>query len=384
MNDQRLFSKLREIGALLTIKRDECILELRDKKIAVTQGGGKYSHLMQLKYLPGSDLLDETVNACRGVVFSYEPFRGWWPVCVTYGRFFEISMSNCDQLSEGWWAEEKSDGSLIQLWYDKVTDEWITSTTGSLFGQGEAQSRKTFSHLFWSILGEGRKNLNKLHIYAFELQTPEQRIVLEYPQPKLTLHLLRSSEYGFRHSIEELREQAELLGVEPVLIIPQFELSELAELRKEEGCEGWVLKDDQGNMVKIKTQWYFEHHHRLTGQTDYGIEYLVWSGEVDELVEICSVNQHYRELVDKTTQRRAALLGRLDLFYWRIAEFESARQRAAAVKTLKISSVERGLLFCMLNYNLTSIEALLRVLTQKSQEGALPKDLLKQLREIAL
>ena len=128
---------------------------------------------------------------------------------------------------------------------------------------------------------------------TFEVTSPRFPIVLKYDTDELTLLHIRENVTG-RYLTEA--EIAMLQPPFPVVenLIDQFygdglpaklvsweKLKAAAETRT--GIEGWIIQFDDGEMVKLKTQWYNELHHAVTFTRWRDIARAVCDDKADDL-----------------------------------------------------------------------------------------------------
>lgn len=94
------------------------------------------------------------------------------------------------------YAEEFVDGTMINVFYDKVTKEWVIATKSnigaknSFFTNGHITPEDTFSHMFMETCKHVQLSfdlLNKSYQYSFVMQHPKNRIVLDIKTPRLYL-----------------------------------------------------------------------------------------------------------------------------------------------------------------------------------------------------
>lgn len=111
--------------------------------------------------------------------------------------------------------------------------------------------------------------LNDNYIPIFELVSPHNQIVLQYNNTELKLLHMRNKLTGKYLSYSEMQkyindfELYDILAKEYTNEYYSFE--KLLELQKtEENIEGWVITLDDGQMIKIKTAWYFQMHGLTT------------------------------------------------------------------------------------------------------------------------
>jgi RNA ligase len=97
----------------------------------------------------------------------------------------------------------------------------------------------------------------------FEWCSRKQRIVVDYPQDRLVLIAIRDNHTGEYKSYEQMRTYAESYEIDLVKAYPGTGDSMahlIAETRAMEDAEGWIIRFDDGHMVKIKGEWYVRIH----------------------------------------------------------------------------------------------------------------------------
>lgn len=125
---------------------------------------------------------------------------------------------------------------------------------------------------------------------TFEWTSPTARIVVYYETPGLKLLHVRDNCTGYylnKAEIEELGERfgvpvvescddvQDMLATDPKLVL------ELAHVL--EGIEGWVIQFEDGNMVKLKTQWYYDRHGAMTFLRERDVAQMVIDEKLDDL-----------------------------------------------------------------------------------------------------
>lgn len=211
-----------------------------------------------------SDFNEEICKEARGLILDMQDnFR---VVRYAFRKFFNIGESFAAKLD---WdtavATEKIDGSIMSVWFAR--GQWHLSTNGTidafkaeLAGVGPY---KNFGELFESVLPLSTfANYNKHRSWTFELVSPYNKIVIDYPETKVYLLSVRDMD-----SLEELGLDAvEILADANGLAVPErYDLNNEADYRKvveqmPEGHEGIVVRDANGERVKIKTLLYFQMH----------------------------------------------------------------------------------------------------------------------------
>ena len=97
----------------------------------------------------------------------------------------------------------------------------------------------------------------------FEWCSRKQRIVVDYPEDRLVLIALRHTITGEYASYRIMLENAKAWDIDVVKAYAGTADSMenlIAETKAVEGSEGWIIRFDDGHMVKIKGEWYLRIH----------------------------------------------------------------------------------------------------------------------------
>jgi len=132
----------------------------------------------------------------------------------------------------------------------------------------------------------------------FEWMAPDSRIVLFYPEPRLNLLHIRcnvTGRYFDQSEVEQLALAFHLHKVEEVdeffdifeLNVGHFKIFNLQRMldaaKTREGVEGWVIQFENGDMVKVKTEWYLRLHRTLTFLRERDVAQAVLDETIDDL-----------------------------------------------------------------------------------------------------
>jgi RNA ligase len=113
----------------------------------------------------------------------------------------------------------------------------------------------------------------------FEWCSRKQRIVVDYPTDSLVLIAIRDNTTGEYKSYAQMRTYAESYGIDLVKAYPGTSDSMahlIAETRAMEDAEGWIIRFDDGQMLKIKGDWYVRIHKTKDN--------LIWEKNVVDLL----------------------------------------------------------------------------------------------------
>lgn len=240
-----------------------------------------------------SDFNEEICKEARGLILDAQ--NNFRVVRYAFKKFFNVDEGFAARLD---WdtavATEKIDGSIMSVWFAR--GKWHLSTNGTidafkaeLNGVGPY---KTFGELFESVLPLSRfsefSNILAHQCYTFELVSPYNKVVIDYPETKVYLLSIRNMNTLVEHPLDEVAEFANRFG----FTMPQFYyMNDEAGFRRlveqmPEGHEGIVVRDENGERVKIKTLLYFEMHRAKNN----GVITL------ERIVDLIRANDHYEFL----------------------------------------------------------------------------------------
>lgn len=237
-----------------------------------------------------SDFSQEICKEARGLILDMQDnFR---VVRYAFKKFFNIDEGFAARID---WdtavASEKIDGSIMSVWYAR--GEWHLSTNGTIDAfkaeLGGIGPYKNFGELFESVLPLSTfANYNKHRCWTFELVSPYNKVVIDYPETKVYLLSVRNMD-----SLEELDFDAvEMIADANGIAVPErYDLNDEADYRQlveqmPEGHEGIVVRDANSERVKIKTLLYFEMHKAKNN----GVITL------ERIVDLIRANDHYEFL----------------------------------------------------------------------------------------
>lgn len=236
-----------------------------------------------------SDFNEEICCEARGLILE----EGTWKVVrMAFKKFFNLGESFAAKIDwDSAVASEKLDGSIISVFYYDgkwriATNSTIDAFKAEINGVGPY---KTFGELFESVLPLSTfANYNKHRCWTFELVSPYNKVVIDYPETKVYLLSVRDID-----SLEELcLDAVEMIADANGLTVPErYDLNNEADYRKvveqmPEGHEGIVVRDVNGERVKIKTLLYFEMHRAKNN----GVITL------ERIVDLIRANDHYEFL----------------------------------------------------------------------------------------
>jgi len=196
----------------------------------------------------------------RGATFVFNKDGSLYKRFLMLPKFFNLNqVENTqydvikDKIISG--VTEKEDGSLIAV-MQLPNGSLFPKTIGSFDNEQTTGARKILDEneeLRIFCIGGVKMGYTPL----FEYVSWDNRIVLKYSKPELRFIGVRDNYDG---RFENVYDKKWSLPVNATKIV-EYTLDELIEKSKtEEDKEGWVVKFEDGQMIKIKTEWYFRLH----------------------------------------------------------------------------------------------------------------------------
>lgn len=212
------------------------------------------------------DFIDNDALELRGLTFV-EASSGHRTRFLHLHKFFNVNQVESTQvhmLKDKIIVDvrDKADGSMIT--FITLPDGTVHAKTKMTFESDQAvMAQKLFDE---------DKNMQQFVHYCygrglhpvFELTSPYNKIVLNYPKTELQLLQIRNSDgkYLQRFETDTISRYFRIPQVNYINAIDLEVLMERAETLQD--VEGWVIRFSDGQMIKIKTKWYFELHGLLT------------------------------------------------------------------------------------------------------------------------
>lgn len=250
--------------------------------------------------VPDSDLKGFEL---RGVSFLEDGQR-----FLMLNKFFNLNET------EGWMldhvkdkkiirVQDKLDGSMIR--FIRLPDGSVKAKTKYAFFSPQAEMADSIYKSNINIKNIVDWSLDCGLAAIFELISPYNRIVLEYPETELRLLQLRDERDGkyidIYDGIYYYVDKIKLSDKEP--LVTWDELLKMKEEVKDK--EGWVITLEDGQMLKVKTDWYLSLHRLLTEnvyQTNVIIEAIL-DEHIDDVISALPENfVEVRQNIQKLSQ----------------------------------------------------------------------------------
>lgn len=211
---------------------------------------------------------------CRGLIARADTGE---IVCRPFDKFFNYGESGAPELPSDFGdidATNKLDGSMVAVWWDDKYG-WSCTTRGS-FTSDQASAAQAWldGHIDPTELVRG-------HTYICEWTAPDNRVVLKYDKPELSLLAVRDNATG--DEIDFDSDYATACGFGYAMPWRFADLASLVAARSEmRDVEGWVLRWRNGTdveRVKVKTDEYLRLHKIISGFSPERVREMMLSGE---------------------------------------------------------------------------------------------------------
>ena len=271
---------LRRISMVLPTMED-CLHIVNNSEafyIVETEEEGYSVRLLNYRLASISDYVNNNAFELRGLCYIKDD-KGTWHRNILMNKFFNLNETKLDRYS--WMLEdvqdkkiqriqEKLDGSVISFCRFpnsniRAKSKMSFNSEQAIMAQGIFDSNINYQNFIVYCL-----EIEKL-VPIFELISPQNQVVLSYNNTELKLLQIRDSFTGRYLTKEEMFERASNFDIP---LAEDYESSgymtfeELLEKQKTlENIEGWVVTLEDGQMLKIKTEWYHAMHGLTTNNT---------------------------------------------------------------------------------------------------------------------
>ena len=229
------------------------------------------------------DFSNPIVQESRGIILDLDNLE---VVCWPFRKFGNYNESYADKID---WntarVQDKIDGSIIKLWWNRMTGKWQFSTNGTINADTALANQMT-QDTFLNVIRKADNYceiilrlpiFNKDYTFVFELVSPETQVVVKYPKPHL-YHI------GTRNNISG-QEMDSDIGIEKPKEYPLKSLDDCVtaagELNKSDDGqvhgvkkEGFVVVDGNWNRIKVKSPDYLMLH-RMSSNANFSKERII-------------------------------------------------------------------------------------------------------------
>lgn len=221
---------------------------------------------------------------CRGIIFCS---KTGVILRRPYHKFFNVNeraetQANTISLAEPHYKLEKLDGSMIApfivndrpIWGTKMGDTEVASTTDQFI----------INNPHYEIFARYFIQLGYTPI--FEWCSRKQRIVIDHMQDRLVVTAIRKMNEGIYLPYETLVNSCKMFNIEYVRAYDsQSDINEFINyVTKLEDTEGFVIRYNDGHMLKLKCDWYLAIHRAKERITrDREIVDMILDEQIDDV-----------------------------------------------------------------------------------------------------
>lgn len=249
---------------------------------------------------------------CRGLIFHKDtgnilrrPFHKFFNVGEKPDTSVEVM--NTEVISRDHTVMDKLDGSMVAAFY---TEGRLRLGTKAGVTDVSEKAEELVSDKLWSnmeeVVGLGITPI-------FEFVAPDNKIVVNYSEPKLILTGLRNMLLGHYMKLGDENDPW-IEGVERVKIYPSITNFQLfaSAARQETGIEGYIIRRGN-NMAKLKNEWYIQIHKTKDNlRFEHNILSIILNEQLDDLLpildevdkeKVMSVKLSYETAMARTLER---------------------------------------------------------------------------------
>lgn len=330
--------------------RDEFIIAEREFGVVI-------NYLVNLENtFPRMDTKDPELNElyallreCRGIKFGKDGKL----IARTLHKFFNLGErpetfeANVD-FELPYVLFDKLDGSMI---HPIIMDGQVVYCTKmgltdiAMDAQNFANANGGYNNFCWDLMKNG-------FTPTFEWCSRSNRIVVDYPNDKLILTAIRNMETGTYASTFAMDTRAEGYGI-PVVDQWRGAFNSMSDFLEKaqalEGEEGYVIRFNDGHMLKVKNMWYLQLHKiKALLEFEKDVWRLILDEKHDDLKSV--MEDEDKEKIDAFAKdfHDAIAKKASDLEWVVIAErgnFNGSKKKFALHLTKYYAGVEKGLLF---------------------------------------
>lgn len=190
------------------------------------------------------------LRECRGLIFS----KSGTLLRRPYHKFFNLNEKEETRIIpdlKNTIALEKLDGSLVAPFVSRNKIRWGTKA-------GITEFTTTIENFISSFYVEFVAGLIKLgYTPIFEWCSRKNKIVIDYHEDCLILTAIRNMTTGEYMPYSLICKLANVFNIP---VVKYLHIKDIEEIKNQKDTEGIVLRYPNGNMIKIKTEWYVNLH----------------------------------------------------------------------------------------------------------------------------
>lgn len=295
------------------------------------------------------------LRECRGLTFHADGRI----LARKFAKFFNVNEKPETQAGVIDWSQphrilEKLDGSMITpLWLGDISDidaeelRWCTKMGMTDVAKPVEEFVRLNPHYARWVVGLMSSGFTPL----FEWCSRQQKIVIDYPEDQLVLLAIRNNRTGEYLPYEEMLK-AKASGIDVVRAldgsvenIEQF----MTEARDLEGAEGYIIRFDDGHMVKVKGAWYVQiHKTKEVLQYEKDVLQLIFEDRLDDAkafmddADRARVERYNTDVLTNIEAKAAYLVALAETI---MADDPTKKEFVDRVRSMTLEGHEQGILF---------------------------------------
>lgn len=331
----------------------ETLLQQKPYCLKITRGAG----VVGFNYnMLESNFSEKIVQEARGLWLYEDNFE---VACHSFDKFFNYGEANAANID---WdcaeVQEKIDGSLMKLWFNKRTREWMLSTNGMIDSR-KATTGNVILPTFYAVFQEALKNngytwetftelfskdILKDQTYTFELVSPMTRVFIPYEKPDIYFIGCRRNDSGEECNPRDTFQYYVNIKTPRTFPINTLESAIAAASRLPWDEEGYVAVDKNFNRIKIKsTEWVKAHYAGSNNTITLPVLVdTIIKGEQDEFLVHAS---EYKEQLEKVRDKMKQVYENLKNSFYSIFDAVPYTPRDYAQKVMMQPKMVRDYLF---------------------------------------
>jgi len=238
----------------------------------------------------------------RGITFVYDSKKNEWKRHILLNKFFNVN-ENEDWLESKLKnkkvikVQDKLDGSIIS--FVKFPDGSVRAKSKMSFDSEQAQMAQKLYDENASLRVLINEELDKGFTPIFELVSPYNQIVLEYNVTELVLLHIRDIDGSYFNETYK-KSRCSKFMINTAIKYPQGhnDLDKLMKYKETvKDIEGWVVTFEDGQMAKIKTDWYNKRHGVISELRENQLIELILNEEIDDVLSMLSNDSEKRKQI---------------------------------------------------------------------------------------
>jgi RNA ligase len=245
---------------------------------------------------------DALLRECRGIMFD----RDGNLISRTYHKFFNVNerpetLEAVIDFNKNHFILEKLDGSMIRPFSIGNGIRWGTKMGETdISAQAEAYLKSVKKIAYMNLAMECiESNCTPI----FEWCSRQNRVVIDHAQDKLVLTAIRNNWSGAYYPYDIMKQMADHYGVP---VVRSFDTSVtdvqkfIAETRSLQDIEGYVVRFDDGHMLKVKADLYMRiHSFKDLVSSESKVVNVVINGQLDDVIGIPDILEDDKKRVQK-------------------------------------------------------------------------------------